>query len=335
VAVIMRRFAPRVTRWLVVLTSLTTAAALSTLSATPARAQDWPAKPIRAFIPFAAGSATDIIPRAVFDQMSPVLGQPLVVENRGGGGGSLGVREVTRADPDGYTVLADSSALTVAPWIVPDLPYDTTRDLSAVIPLGKNANVLIVPPSRGWRTVEALVAAAKANPGSINYGSAGIGTATHVSAERFRAAANFEATHVPYKGGAEALTDLMTGRIDFYFCPISTALPMIRDGRAVALAVSTPARAPDLPDVPTTLEAGYANSDYTVWYGVFMPAKTPRDIVHKFYDIASGVLRTPVVQHRLAQLAVDPMPMTPEQFDTYVAEDLAANGKLLKAAAIK
>ncbi len=192
--------------------------------------------------------------------------------------------------------------------------------------------MLIVPPARGWKTVQELVAAAKANPGSINYGSAGIGTATHVSAERFRAAANFQATHVPYKGGADALTDLMTGRIDFYFCPISTALPMIRDGRAVALAVSTPTRAPELPDVPTTVEAGYANSDYTVWYGVFMPAKTPRDIVHKFYEIASGVLRSPVMQRRFAQLAVEPMPMTPEQFDTYVAEDLAANGKLLKAA---
>ncbi len=325
-----RKVETRSAHWSLVWLSLAAAAAMPGTG--PAAAQDWPSKPIRAFIPFAAGSATDIIPRAVFDQMSAVLGQPFVVENRGGGGGSLGVREVTRAEPDGYTILADSSALTVAPWLIDNLPYDTTRDLSAVIPLGKNANVLIVPPARGWKTVQELVAAAKANPGSINYGSAGIGTATHVSAERFRAAANFQATHVPYKGGADALTDLMTGRIDFYFCPISTALPMIRDGRAVALAVSTPTRAPELPDVPTTVEAGYANSDYTVWYGVFMPAKTPRDIVHKFYEIASGVLRSPVMQRRFAQLAVEPMPMTPEQFDTYVAEDLAANGKLLKAA---
>jgi tripartite-type tricarboxylate transporter receptor subunit TctC len=301
----------------------------------PAQAQDWPSKPIRAFIPFGAGSATDIIPRAVFDQLSPVLGQPIVVENRGGAGGALGVGEVTRADPDGYTILADSSALTVAPWIVSDLPYDTAKDLSAVVSLGKNANVLVVPPSKGWKTAQDLVAAAKADPGSINYGSAGIGTATHVSAERFRASAGFVATHVPYKGGAEALTDLIAGRIDFYLCPISTALPLIRDGRLIALAVSTPTRAPDLPDVPTTLEAGYPNSDYTVWYGVFMPSKTPRDVVQKFYTAATGVLQTSAMKQKLAQLAVDPFPMAPEQFDHYVADDLAANGKLFHAAAVK
>jgi tripartite-type tricarboxylate transporter receptor subunit TctC len=240
-----------------------------------------------------------------------------------------------RAPPDGYTILADSSALSVAPWIVPDLPYDTAKDLSAVVPLGQNANVLVVNPSRGWKTVQDLVAAAKANPGSINYGSAGVGSATHVSAERFRISAGFEATHIPYKGGAEALTDLLGGRIDFYYCPISTALPLIRDGRLIALAVSTPTRAPDLPDIPTSLEAGYPQSDYTVWYGVFMPAKTPREIVQKFYSVATGVLQTPVMKQKLAQLAVDPLPMTPEQFDKYVAADLAANGKLFKAAASK
>jgi len=299
--------------------------------ARPAAAQDWPAKPIRAFIPFAAGSATDIIPRAVFDQLSPVLGQPIVVENRGGAGGALGVGEVTRAEPNGYTILADSSALTVAPWIVTDLPYDTAKDLSAVIPLGKNGNVLVVNPAKGWKTVQDLVAAAKANPGTINYGSAGVGTATHVSAERFRASAGFEATHIPYKGGAEALTDLLGGRIDFYLCPISTALPLIHDGRLTALAISTPTRASDLPDVPTTLEAGYADSDYTVWYGVFMPVKTSRDIVQKFYTMATGVLQSPAMQQKLKRLAVDPFPMTPEQFDQYVAKDLDANGRLFQA----
>jgi tripartite-type tricarboxylate transporter receptor subunit TctC len=310
-------------------------AAVSLAVAGQAQAQSWPSKSIRAFIPFGAGSATDIIPRAVFDQLSPALGQPIVVENRGGAGGALGVGEVTRADPDGYTILADSSALTVAPWIVPNLPYDTAKDLSAVVSLGKNANVLVVNPSKGWKTAQDLVAAAKANPGSINYGSAGVGTATHVSAERFRASAGFQATHVPYKGGAEALTDLLGGRIDFYYCPISTALPLIRDGRLIALAVSTPTRSPDLPDVPTSIEAGYPNSDYTVWYGVFMPSKTPRDVVQKFYTLATGVLRMPAMKQKLAQLAVDPFPMMPEQFDQYVVNDLAANGKLFQAAAIK
>ena len=298
-------------------------------------ANSWPVKPIRAFIPFAAGSATDIIPRAVFDRVGPALGQPIVVENRGGAGGALGVGEVTRAEPDGYTILADSSALTIAPYIVPNLPYDTEKDLAAVIPLGKNANVLVVNPVKGWKTAQDLVAAAKANPGSLNYGSAGVGTATHVSAERFRVSAGFEAAHIPYKGGAEALTDLLGGRIDFYYCPISTALPLIRDGRLTALAVSTPTRAADLPDIPTSIEAGYPHSDYTVWYGIFMPRQTPREVIQRFYSVAADVLQTPVMKQKLAQLAVDPLPMTPDQFDKYVADELAANRKLFQAVASK
>src|SRR5262249_28901986 len=186
-------------------------------------------------------------------------------------------------------------------------------------------------PDRGWKTAADLVAAAKAKPGSITYGSAGVGTSTHISAEKFRLSAGFEGVHVPYKGGAEALTELLGGRIHFYYCPISTSLPLLPDGRLVALAVSTPTRASDLADVPTSIEAGYPNSDLVVWYGVFMPSKTPRDIVEKFHAAATKVLATPTMQQRLRQLAVDPMPMSPAEMDTYVATELAANGKLIKA----
>lgn len=299
------------------------------------QAQGWPDHPIKAFIPFSAGSATDIIPRAVFEPLSAALGQTIVVENRGGAGGTLAVGAVVKAEPDGYTILANSSAHTVAPWIVPNLPYDTARDLAAVVPLGRNANVLVVVPDKGWKTVQDLVAAAKKNPGSMTYGSAGVGTATHMSAERFRLSAGFEATHVPYKGGPEALTDLLGGRIDFYYCPITTAIPLVREGRLVALAVSTPQRAAALPDVPTSLEAGYPDSDYTVWYGVFMPAKTPRPIIDKFYTETTNVLKTPTTRERLAKLAVDPFPMTPGEFQKYVADEIAANGKLIKAAGVR
>ena len=309
-------------------------AALFCLS-NPAQAQDWPTRPIKAYIPFSAGSATDIIPRAVFDELSKVLGQTIVVENRGGAGGTLGVGAVVKADPDGYTILANSSAHTVAPWIVPNLPYDTAKDLAAVVSLGRNANVLLVPPGRGWKTTQDLVAAAKAKPGSITYGSAGVGTATHMSAERFRLSAGFEATHVPYKGGPEALTDLLGERIDFYYCPISTAIPLIQAGRLVALAVSTPDRAAALPDVPTSLEAGYPNSDYTVWYGVFMPAKTPRPIVDRFYAVTTQVLKTDAMKQKLATLAVDPFPKSPTDLDTFVAAEIEANGKLIKAAGVR
>jgi tripartite-type tricarboxylate transporter receptor subunit TctC len=300
-----------------------------------AQAQTWPTKPLRAFIPFAAGSATDLVPRAVFEPLAIELGQPIVVENRGGAGGTIAGNAVVRADPDGYTLLATGSNLTIAPWIVPNMPYDTVKDLASALMIGQNANVLIVSPTRGWKTAQDLVAAAKAKPGSINYSSAGVGTATHLTAEKFRLSAGFEAVHIPYKGGAEALADVLGGRVDFYFCPISTALPFIVDGRVVALAVSTAARASDLPSVPTTLEAGYANSDLAIWYGVLMPAKTPRALIDRFHAAGKKVLATPAMQQKLKQLAVDPMPLTPAEMDKFVADEVAANGRLIKAAGIQ
>jgi tripartite-type tricarboxylate transporter receptor subunit TctC len=299
-----------------------------------ATAQAWPDQPIRAFIPFGAGSATDVVPRTVFDALSKELGQPITVENKGGAGGTLGIGEVVRAQPDGYTILANSSAQTIAPFIVPNFPYDVAKDLSGVLMIGQNANVMLVLPSKGWKTVQDFVAAAKAKPGAMNFGSAGVGTATHICGERLRLAAGIEATHVPYKGGAEAMTDLLGGRIDFLFAPISTALPLIRDGRVIPLMVSTPARASDLPDVPTPVDLGYKDATTIVWYAVFMPSKTPRDIVEKFHAAAMKVLATPDMQAKLKKLAVDPMPMTPAEIDKFVVRDLANNGELIKAAGI-
>jgi tripartite-type tricarboxylate transporter receptor subunit TctC len=312
-------------------------AALVALGLAQASAQmpSWPTKPIKAFIPFSAGSATDIIPRAVFDRVAADLGQPIVVENRGGAGGTIAVGAVVKAEPDGYTILANSSAHTVAPSIIDNIPYDTARDLSGVVTLGKNANILVVSPAKGWKTAADLVAAAKARPGTVNYASAGVGTATHISAERFRQSAGFQATHVPYRGGPEALADIFGGRVDFYYCPISTALPLLRDGRLVALATSTPQRASALRDVPTSLEAGYASSDYTVWYGVFMPAKTPRAIIDKFHMATMKVIATPAMQQKLNELAVDPMPLKPAEIDALVETEIKANEKLIKAAGIK
>lgn len=300
-----------------------------------AQAQSWPTKPLRAFIPFAAGSATDLVPRAVFEPLATELGQPIVVENRGGAGGTIAGNAVVRADPDGYTMLAAGSALTIAPWIVPNMPYDTARELASALMIGQSADVLIVPPARGWKTVQDLVAAAKARPGSINYSSAGVGTGTHLNGEKFRLSAGFEAVHIPYKGGAEALADVLGGRVDFYFCPISTALPFIADGRVVALAVSTARRASDLPNIPTTLEAGYANSDVAVWYGVFMPAKTPRSVIDRFHAAGAKVLATPAMRQKLKQLAVDPMPLMPAEMDRFLADEIAANGRLIKAAGVQ
>jgi tripartite-type tricarboxylate transporter receptor subunit TctC len=298
-------------------------------------APTWPTRPLRAYIPFAAGSATDLIHRALFDGLAAEIGQPIVVENRGGAGGTIAGNAVVRAEPDGYTLLATSQAVSIAPWIVPNMPYDTVRDLAGVLMVGQNGDVLIVPLQRGWKTVGDLVASARAKPGSINYGSAGVGSGTHLNAEKFRFAAAIEAVHVPYKGGAEALADIIGGRIDFYFCPISTALPFIADGRVTALAVSTLTRAPDLPEVPTTIEAGYPDSDSMAWYGIFMPAKTPRTIIDRFHEAGIKALAAPATQQKLKQLLVGPMPMSPAEMDRFLAGEIAANGRLIKAAGIQ
>jgi tripartite-type tricarboxylate transporter receptor subunit TctC len=310
------------------------AVALSLCLASAAVAETYPDKTIRAFIPFGAGSATDVIPRALFEALGTELGQAIVVENRGGAGGTLGTGAVVNADPDGYTILANSSAHTIAPFIV-STNYKIDKDLSGVFMIGQNANVMIVNSAKGWKTAQDFIKAAKDNPGSINYGSAGVGTATHISAERFRLAAGVQATHVPYKGGPEAIADLLGGRIDFYFCPISTALPLIKDGRAIALVVSTPTRAPELPDVPTPGDLGLKDAETPIWYAVFMPSKTPRAIINKFHDAATKVMATPAMQSRMKQLAVIPMPLSPAELDQLVVKELSSNEKLIKAAGIK
>jgi tripartite-type tricarboxylate transporter receptor subunit TctC len=298
-------------------------------------AEAWPARSIRAFVTAGAGSAVDVVPRVVFDQLAIQLGQPIVVENRGGAGGTIAVTMVARAPPDGYTILAASSALTVAPWLHPSLAYDTSRDLAAIAALGSIPNVLVTSPANGSKTVAQFIAAARAKPGSFNYASTGVGTATHMSAERFRVSAGIEAVHVPTKSGPEALTEVLSGRADFYLCPLATALPFIRDGKVLGLAVSGTKRRPELPDVPTTLEAGLADADYTFWLGLFAPRRTARDIVQRLHDETVKAMSLPAVAEKLATLGVAPMPMAPEAFDTLVKNEIASNALLVKAAGIR
>jgi tripartite-type tricarboxylate transporter receptor subunit TctC len=295
----------------------------------------WPSRLIRATIPFGAGSATDVVPRLVFDRLAVELGQPIVVENRVGGGGTLGTAVVAKADPDGYSILAHSSALTIAPAMFTNLSYDATKDLSSVLMLGSAANVMIVPTSRPWKTVQDFIAAAKKQDASIAFGSVGIGSAVHLSAEKFRLAAGFEATHVPYRGGAEVITDILGGRIDFYFCPLAIALPLIREGQVRALLVSTPKRVADLPDVPTPDEIGLKDADSAIWFGVFMPSKTPRDIIDKFHAAGIKVLNSPEMQRSLQHLGVEALPMTPAEMDEFVVRETAANLRVIKAAGIQ
>jgi tripartite-type tricarboxylate transporter receptor subunit TctC len=305
------------------------------LAAVSARAENWPSRPIRANIPFGAGSAADVVPRLVFDRLGAELGQPIVIENRAGAGGTLGTAMVVKADPDGYSILANSSALTIAPAIYPDLSFDATNDLVSVLMMGYSANVMIVPASRPWKTVQDFIADAKAKPGSISFGSVGVGSATHISGEKFRLAAGIEATHVPYRGGAEVVSDILGGRVDYYFCPLATALPLIRAGQVHALLVSTPQRVVDLPDVPAPPDVGLKDADSLIWFGVWMPAKTPRDIVDKFHAAGVKVLTEPAMQESLKKLGVEAMPMTPKEMDDFVVRETAANLAVVKAANIK
>jgi tripartite-type tricarboxylate transporter receptor subunit TctC len=304
------------------------------LVAAAAQADSWPSHLIKATIPFGAGSAADVVPRVVFDRLAAELGQAIVVENRPGAGGTLGTAVVVKADPDGYSILAQGTALTIAPAIYPRLTFDATKDLASVLMLGISANVMIVPVSRPWKTVQDFVADARARPGSIAFGSVGIGSAVHISAEKFRLAAGIETTHVPYRGGAEVIADILGGRIDFYFCPLATALPLIKEGRVRALVISAPKRAAELPDVPTPAEAGLKNAESAFWLGVFMPAKTPRDIVEKFHDAGTRLLAEPEMQASLTKLGVEPFPMTPAEMDAFVAREIAENLELIKAAGI-
>ena len=246
--------------------------------ATVSRADEWPSRPIRAIIPLSAGSAADIVPRIVFEQVSAQLGQPVVIENRPGASGTIAARAVAGADPDGYTLLAHSSAHIIAPSTVANLQYDPIKDFVAVAPLGNLPNVLVIAPSKNIKTVQELVAEGKKRP--ITFGSIGVGSPIHMAMERFRLSAGFNAQAIPFKGAPEALVEVMTGRVDVYYSPVLAALPFIKEGKVLPLAVSSPTRSATLPDVPTTLESGYPNSAYRFWIGVFAPAKTPPEIVN-------------------------------------------------------
>jgi len=297
-------------------------------------AQTWPAKPLTAIVPYGAGSTTDIVPRLVFDQLSSQLGQRIVVENHPGAGGTLGAAVVAKSKPDGYTMLVNSSAHTISPSLYPNLSYDPARDFAAVIPLGISANVLVVSPAKGWKTVGDLVAAARAKPGAMNFASVGVGSATHLSAERFVHSAGIKAVHVPFKGGAEAMTEVIAGRIDFFFGPVGLVLSHVREGSLAALVVNAASRSSALPDVPTTKEAGFSDAEYPIWFAVFLPAKAPRAIVGKLHDEILKALQSPNVKEKLASLGVDPMVMASAEFQALVEKEIGTDAALAKAAGL-
>ena len=310
---------------------------LSLLLAAPGQlmAQVWPERTIQAIVPFAAGAANDIVGRIVLEQVSKQVNKPIVVENRPGAGGTLGVNAVAKAQPDGYSILVHSSSFSSAFSLYKSLPYDTLNDFAAVIPLGKTPTVLVVSPGKGFKTVAELIAAAKAKPGAMNFASAGVGSVSHLAAERFRLSAGIDAQHIPFRGPNEAFTELLAGRIDFYFLPLAPALPLVKEGRLIALAVSTDTRAIALPDVPTTTELGLKDSAYLFWTGIFVPAKTPRAVIDKLYDENRKAMLVPSVQERLAKVGTEPMPMSMADFETYFKADVLSTAKLMQQVGIK
>jgi tripartite-type tricarboxylate transporter receptor subunit TctC len=310
----------------------------SLLAAAPmaAQAQAWPARqPIRVIVPLTAGSATDIVARLVFEQISRQIGQTVVIENRPGASQTIGAAAVAKADPDGYTVLVAGTALAVVPSTVANLPINVETDLAAVGALANVPLVMVVQPAKGYKTIRDFVAAAKAKPGSMAYGSGGRGDATHLAAERFRLAAGFEGLYVPFKGAPEVLTEVMAGRLDFYMSAISPAMPLIASGQLQALAVASATRAAALPDLSTTTEAGFANSDYEFWVAAFAPGATPRAIVDRLNQEIRTALDAPPVRERLRGMGGAPMPMSAQAFGEQFKREVAVNAALVKAVGLQ
>ena len=296
-------------------------------------AQGWPVRPIRVVVPFTAGSGSDIATRVVMEQLSRQLGQPVLIENRVGAGGTLGNGQVAKAAPDGYTVLSTSSGYTSIPFIYRTLPYNNS-ELAPVTPLANQPLALIIAPSKNLTTVAALAASAKANRDRINYASGGIGSATHIAVEKFLLVAGIGGTHIPFKGAAEVLTEVGTGRVDFAFIPILSSLSTIRDKKLLALAVSANERSSILPEVPTIREAGFPDALYNFWVGLLVPAKTPKDIVARLHEETTKALKDPEVAAKLARAGAEPMFMNPQQFEAYLAQETAADEKIVKAAGL-
>jgi tripartite-type tricarboxylate transporter receptor subunit TctC len=314
---------------------LIAAAMLALAPLASAIAQPFPAKPIRIIVPFTPGSATDTMARPIAEKLAAALGQQVLVENRPGAGGTIGIGALAKSPADGYTLAVVSTGHVVNPVLYANLPYDTLKDLSGVAPLAGLPSVLVVSPALGVRSVQDLVAMAKAKPGQLNYATAGVGSAAHISAEKFRMATGIDAVHVPLKGSPESLTETMGGRTQFTWTPLTTAVGQIRGGQLLALAVSTARRSEAFPDVPTIAEAGYPRGEFNFWVGMLAPAQTPREVLARLNSEIQRALQASDMRERLAKLGAEPMAMSPEQFDSFLREEHAVLGDMMRAAGVK
>ena len=303
------------------------------VTAVAANAQQYPNRPIRLISPYPAGSASDTVTRVVLDQVSQLIGQPMVIELKPGAGGATGFASVARSDPDGYTLVTSSSSMATETVLHSKLPYDPIKDFVHVVLLGTSPNILVASAKSGFKSVEDLVKAAKEKPGTLTFASAGIGSSSHMAAERFRLAAKIDVRHVPFKEGG--LVQVMAGNIDFYFIPLAAAASAISSDKLIILAVSSPKRVPVLPNVPSVVEAGYPDAVFRFWNGISAPVKTPASIVNKLHDVTEEALKLPAVQEKLAKLGVEPAQISTDEFMKFVKDDIEATVQLAKQADIQ
>jgi tripartite-type tricarboxylate transporter receptor subunit TctC len=300
-----------------------------------AAAADYPSHPIRMIVPFTPGSASDMLARMIGPKLYETWGQQVVIDNRPSAGGTVAGGIVASAAPDGHTLMLTSSGFAGAAALYDKLPYDPLKDFTGVTLVAVTPLIIVVSPNLGVKSVKELIAAAQQKPGHLNFGSSGIGSGTHFGGELFKLAAKINVTHVPYRGTPEALTDTMSGRIQFFVSPVLPAMALVRGGRLLALGVTSSQRLPMIPDVPTIAEAAIPGFEYDGWYGVFAPARTPRAIVNKVSVEVGRILKLPEVQERITREGAAPKPMTPEQFDRMVRDEIVMRGKVFKAAGAK
>src|SRR6188472_2573831 len=318
------------TRWI--------AAAALCLSASwgNAQAQNYPSRAITLVIPFAPGGSTSIVGRGIADKMSELLGEKIVVDNRPGAGGTVGTKAVAKADPDGYTlVLGYTGTLAIGPSLYKNVGYDPRKDFAPIGMIGNAPNSLVVNPSFPAKTVAELIAHAKANPGKVNFGSAGAGTVSHITGEYFARTAGITLVHIPYKGTGPALTDLLGGHIPMAFAPIPASHPNVSAGKLRALAVTSTTRSSLLPDVPTMAEAGLAGFDASLYYGLAAPAGTPRPIIDKLNKVLRDALGSDEVKRQLANDGTEITPGTPEDYADFIDKDEKKWSQLLKVAGVE
>jgi tripartite-type tricarboxylate transporter receptor subunit TctC len=304
--------------------------------ALPALAETWPTRPIRFIVPFAPGGGGDVVGRIIGQRMSEQLGKPLVIDNRAGGGGTLGCELAAKAAPDGYTLLLGNvGPIAVGPALYPKLAYDPVRDFAPVTMIASFPNLLVANPGLPFKTVPELVAYAKSRPGTLNFASAGAGTSTHLAGELFKSVAGIDVVHVPYKGGAAAMTDIIAGQVAYYFGTMPSSMPLAKAGKLRALAVTSLTRSPAAPEVPTIAESGYPKFETAAWYGLMFPTGTPREIVARTNAATIVVLALPDIRERLVHEGSEPLGSTPGQFSAYIKSEIAKWSAVVKAANLK